>query len=97
LLARHSRTPVPQPLSYLIDDMARRHGRIRVGTASAYIRCDDPAVVGELLAARAARTLRLRRLATNSLAADANPEEALAVLRHLGHAPAPESAAGDVV
>src|SRR5205085_7078005 len=32
LLARHSRTPVPQPLSYLIDDMARRHGRIRVGT-----------------------------------------------------------------
>ncbi len=31
LLAKHSTTPVPQPLSYLVDDMARRHGRIRVG------------------------------------------------------------------
>jgi hypothetical protein len=97
LLARHSRTPVPQPLSYLIDDMARRHGRIRVGTASAYIRCDDPAVVGELLAARAASGLRLRRLATNVLAADGSPDEVLTVLRQLGHAPALESAAGDVV
>ena len=42
-LARHSRTPVPQPLTYLIDDVARRHGRLRVGAASAYVRCDDDA------------------------------------------------------
>ena len=41
LLARHSSTPVPQPLTYLVDDVARRHGRIRVGVASSYIRCDD--------------------------------------------------------
>src|SRR5690606_32247094 len=41
LLAQHSRTPVPQPLSYLIDDVARRHGQLRAGQASAYLRCDD--------------------------------------------------------
>ena len=28
-LAAHSRTPVPQPLSYLVDDVARRHGTLR--------------------------------------------------------------------
>ncbi|MGH3342640.1 MAG: helicase-associated domain-containing protein, partial [Carbonactinosporaceae bacterium] len=63
LLERHSRTPVPQPLSYLVDDVARRHGRVRVGTASAYVRCDDEAVLTELLAERRAAQLRLRRLA----------------------------------
>ena len=31
---RHSRTPVPQPLSYLVEDVARRHGRVRVGAAA---------------------------------------------------------------
>ena len=41
LLASRSRTPVPQPLTYLVDDVARRHGAIRVGVASAYVRCDD--------------------------------------------------------
>ncbi|NEB14159.1 helicase-associated domain-containing protein, partial [Streptomyces coelicoflavus] len=49
-LARHSRTPVPQPLTYLIDDVARRHGRLRVGAASAYVRCDDDATLDEILA-----------------------------------------------
>ena len=53
LLATHSRTPVPQPLTYLVDDLARRHGRIRVGTAGAYVRCDDTAVLDELVALRA--------------------------------------------
>ena len=33
-LAAVSRTAVPQPLTYLIDDVARRHGRLRVGAAS---------------------------------------------------------------
>ncbi|MBR7678422.1 helicase-associated domain-containing protein, partial [Streptomyces daliensis] len=44
-LAAHSRTPVPQPLTYLVDDVARRHGRLRVGAASSYVRCDDDALL----------------------------------------------------
>uniref|UniRef100_UPI0009C05A2C helicase-associated domain-containing protein n=1 Tax=Streptomyces viridosporus TaxID=67581 RepID=UPI0009C05A2C len=56
-LAAHSRTPVPQPLTYLIDDVARRHGQLRVGAASAYVRCDDDTLLGEILADRRAAGL----------------------------------------
>ncbi|MEV7213834.1 helicase-associated domain-containing protein [Kitasatospora cineracea] len=96
-LAQHSRTPVPQPLAYLIDDVARRHGILRVGAASSYLRCDDPRLLDEVLADRRAAELRLRLLAPTVLAAQAGPETLLAVLRAMGYAPAAESAEGDVV
>ncbi|KWX02911.1 Uncharacterized protein LI90_3960 [Carbonactinospora thermoautotrophica] len=97
LLARHSRTPVPQPLAYLVDDVARRHGRIRVGTASAYVRCDDATVLDELLADRRSAQLRLRRLAPTVLAAQAPVDVVLERLRTMGYAPAAESATGDLL
>jgi hypothetical protein len=96
-LAEHSRTPVPQPLAYLIDDVARRHGHLRVGAASAYVRCDDDTVLGEILADRRAAALRLRRLAPTVLAAQADPATLLEGLRAMGYAPAAESAEGDVL
>lgn len=96
-LAAHSRTPVPQPLAYLIDDVARRHGHLRVGAASAYLRCDDDAVLGEILADKRAAGLGLRRLAPTVLAAQADPAGLLAGLRAMGFAPAAESAEGDVL
>ncbi|MCQ9185246.1 helicase-associated domain-containing protein [Streptomyces sp. IBSBF 2953] len=96
-LAEHSRTPVPQPLAYLIDDVARRHGHLRVGAASAYVRCDDESVLNEILADKRAAALRLRRLAPTVLAAQADPATLLDGLRALGFAPAAESAEGDVL
>ncbi len=96
-LAAHSRTPVPQPLAYLIDDVARRHGHLRVGAASAYVRCDDDAVLNEILADRRAAGLGLRRLAPTVLAALADPAGLLEGLRAMGFAPAAESAEGDVL
>ncbi|MEV6973910.1 helicase-associated domain-containing protein [Kitasatospora sp. NPDC093806] len=96
-LEQHSRTPVPQPLGYLIDDVARRHGILRVGAASSYLRCDDPALLGEVLADRRAADLRLRLLAPTVLAAQAAPDVLLATLRTMGYAPAAESADGDVL
>ncbi|MGF1430883.1 helicase-associated domain-containing protein [Kitasatospora sp. LaBMicrA B282] len=96
-LEQHSRTAVPQPLSYLIDDVARRHGVLRVGAASAYLRCDDPALLAEVIADRRAAELRLRLLAPTVLAAQAGPEQVLTVLRSMGYAPAAESADGDLV
>lgn len=96
-LAAHSRTPVPQPLTYLIDDVARRHGRLRVGAASAYVRCDDDALLAELLADRRADGLGLRRLAPTVLAANCPPDTLLERLRAMGLAPAAESATGDVL
>lgn len=96
-LAEHSRTPVPQPLAYLIDDVARRHGHLRVGAASAYVRCDDDALLNEILADKRAAGLRLRRLAPTVLAAQADPGALLDGLRAMGFAPAAESAEGDVL
>ncbi len=96
-LAEHSRTPVPQPLAYLIDDVARRHGHLRVGAASAYVRCDDDTLLNEILADRRAAALRLRRLAPTVLAAQTDPATLLEGLRAMGYAPAAESAEGDVL
>ncbi|MDG9719244.1 helicase C-terminal domain-containing protein [Streptomyces sp. DH24] len=96
-LAEHSRTPVPQPLTYLIDDVARRHGHLRVGAASAYVRCDDDALLNEILADKRSAGLRLRRLAPTVLAAQADPAALLEGLRVMGYAPAAESAEGDVL
>ncbi|MFJ9035111.1 helicase-associated domain-containing protein [Streptomyces sp. NPDC102406] len=96
-LAQHSRTPVPQPLTYLIDDVARRHGHLRIGAASAYVRCDDDALMGEILADKRAAALRLRRLAPTVLAAQVDPGTLLEGLRAMGFAPAAETPEGDVL
>ncbi|OLZ71500.1 DNA-binding protein [Streptomyces sp. IMTB 2501] len=96
-LTEHSRTPVPQPLAYLIDDVARKHGHLRVGAASAYVRCDDDTLLNEILADKRAAALRLRRLAPTVLAAQTDPAALLEGLRAMGYAPAAESAEGDVL
>ncbi|QKV94336.1 helicase-associated domain-containing protein [Streptomyces sp. NA02950] len=96
-LAAHSRTPVPQPLAYLIDDVARKHGHLRIGAASAYLRCDDDTLLAEILADRRSAALRLRRLAPTVLASQAPPDVLLEGLRGMGYAPAAESAEGDVL
>ncbi|MEV0528537.1 helicase-associated domain-containing protein [Streptomyces sp. NPDC050439] len=96
-LAAHARTPVPQPLAYLIDDVARKHGHLRIGAASAYVRCDDEALLNEILADKRSQGLRLRRLAPTVLAAQADPGALLEGLRGMGFAPAAESAEGDVL
>lgn len=96
-LAQHSRTPVPQPLTYLIDDVARRHGHLRVGAASSYVRCDDETVLGEIVADKRSVPLGLRRLAPTVLASRLDPAELLDGLRQMGYAPAAESADGDVL
>jgi hypothetical protein len=96
-LAANSRTPVPQPLTYLITDSGRRYGRLRVGGAGSYLRADDEAVLAEVLADRRTASLRLRRLAPTVLAAQAAPDTVLAVLRGLGIAPAAESPDGELL
>jgi len=96
-LAARSATPVPQPLEYLVADVARRHGRLRVGVAGSYLRSDDEAALAEVLADKRAASLRLRRLAPTVAAAQASPATVLEVLRGMGLAPAVEGADADVV
>lgn len=97
MLERHSTTPVPQPLSYLVTDVARRHGRMRVGTANAYVRCDDPSLLDEVMADRRAIPLRLRRLAPTVIASKSSRPVLVDSLRAMGYAPAAESLDGDVI
>jgi hypothetical protein len=97
LFAEHSRTPVPQALSYLIDDVARRHGVLRAGPATAYLRCDDEALLSRVLADRAVDPLGLRRIAPTVVIATAPVARLLDVLREAGYAPAAEAPDGAVV
>jgi hypothetical protein len=94
LFARRSRTPVPQALSYLVEDVARAHGGIRVGSAGAYLRSDDEALLAQVLADRRLASLGLRRLALTVLAGAASTARLLAELRGAGYAPVPEDVTG---
>ncbi|MEJ7772620.1 MAG: helicase C-terminal domain-containing protein [Geodermatophilaceae bacterium] len=91
---RHSRTPVPQTLTYLIDDISRRHGGLRVGTASTYLRSDDDSLIAQVTADRRLTDYGFRPLAPGVLLSAADPEEILNALRGAGYAPAAESSGG---
>jgi hypothetical protein len=95
-LTRVSRTPVPQPLSYLVEDAARRHGTVRVGIATAYIRCDDEAALAALLADPRAEELGCVQVSPTVVTVSGRIEDAIAVLRDLGLHPVAESADGSV-
>ncbi|WP_430297180.1 helicase-associated domain-containing protein [Sinomonas sp. B1-1] len=96
-LAEHSSTPVPQPLAYLVDDTAARHGRIRVGRAGSFIASDDEAALAGLLADPAARPLGLTQIAPTVVVSNASPSEVAAVLRELGLSPAVDASLDPVV
>ena len=93
-LSRHSTTGIPQPLAYLVEDVARRHGSVRIGTATSYVRLDDPADAAAVLRHPSARAYGLRELAPGVLAAAAEPEDLLQLLQELGHRPTVEDESG---
>ncbi|MDQ1537089.1 MAG: hypothetical protein QOE58_1482, partial [Actinomycetota bacterium] len=95
-LQEASRTPVPQPLEYLVGDIARRHGQTRVGPVSAYIRSDDTTVLDTMLADRELAALQLRRVAPTVVVSQANTVVVLEMLRENGFAPVAETTEGSV-
>ncbi|MDA0566629.1 helicase-associated domain-containing protein [Streptomonospora sp. S1-112] len=96
MLERHSATDLPQPLRYLVADVARRHGRLRIGTASSYLRCDEPSVLDELHSDRRAADLGLFRLAPTVLASRTMRPVLMTRLAELGYHPVAEAADGTV-
>ncbi len=95
-LAALSRTPVPQPLTYLVDDVSRTFGTLRVGHAEAFVRADDEMALTELLHHPKAESLGLRRLAPTVLISTVPIDLLLPRLRELGAAPVVEAADGTV-
>jgi hypothetical protein len=97
LFANHSKTPVPQGLTYLIDDVARRHGQLRIGMATSFVRCEDPALLAQAVTAPATEAVELRALAPTVAVSSAPIAEVLAALRAAGFAPAAEDSSGAIV
>lgn len=95
-LAGVSRTPVPQALSYLVDDVARRFGTVRAGHAESFLRSDDETALAELVHSSAAASLRLRRIAPTVVVSDVPLGTLLPRLRELGVAPVVEAVDGTV-
>jgi hypothetical protein len=95
--AKASRTPVPQALDYLIDDVARQHGRLRVGSIESYVRSDDHGLLSQVLNDRRTASAELRRLAPGVLVSGLGADEVLTVLREAGYAPAGENPGGTVL
>ncbi|MGW1539346.1 helicase-associated domain-containing protein [Streptomyces sp. NPDC002309] len=87
---------LPQPLSYLINDTARGHGRVRIAPASCVLHSDEPALLAEIAAHRKLAKLGLRRLAPTVLVGRGPLDTTLAALRAEGYAPVAESAEGTV-
>src|SRR5690606_22947434 len=96
-MAHRSATPVPQALTYLIDDVARRHGGLRAGHCGCYLRSEDTALLDELIADRRLSHLELRRIAPTVVVTPYALHRLLDTLRDAGYAPVAEDASGATV
>ena len=96
-LKKTSKTPVPQPLEYLINDVAKRHGRLRVGMAQTYIRCEDEGLLTQIVHDKKLESLRFRKLAPQVLVCDFETGDVIATLREANYLPAAENASGILI
>ena len=93
-LAKTSKTAMPQPLEYLISDVAKKHGKLRVGNTASFIRCEDPALIAQISADKRLEILGLRKIAPEVLISNFDAAEAMHILRSFGYLPAGEDAKG---
>ena len=96
-LIKASKTPMPQPLEYLIADVAKKHGKLRVGNTSSFIRCEDTALISQIMNDKKLEILALRRIAPEVVICDMDATDAMRVLRECGYLPAGESANGMIL
>ena len=92
-LQARSRTGVPQPVEYLVREVAGKHGQIRLGSASLYLQADDPALLRELLARKELSGM-FGTLLSDSVAVltTSDSERAMRDLRKAGYAPIEDKA-----
>ena len=96
-ISRYSPAPLPDSLSVLIQDAARRHGAVRVRAVSALLRVGDEATAAGLLAEPRLQDLGLDEVAPGILVATASAGQVLRELRDTGLAPVTEDASGHLV
>jgi hypothetical protein len=96
-LIKTSKTPMPQPLEYLIADVAKKHGKLRVGNTSSFIRSEDTALISQIMNDKKLEILALRRIAPEVAICDVDATDAMRLLRECGYLPAGESANGMIL
>ena len=96
-LGAHAAKGVPQALAYLVGDVERRHGHMRLGRAACYVRLDDAALATEVLRAKKTAKLGLRQIAPTVLVSDVPQHGVLSALRACGYLPVEESDDGTIV
>ncbi|WP_433254873.1 helicase-associated domain-containing protein [Streptosporangium sp. CA-135522] len=87
---------VPQPLDYLVRDVARRHGEVTVTTVACIVQASDPVLLAEIAGHRRLGRLGLRLLAPTVLASALPADKTLAALRENGYAPVPIEDTGEI-
>lgn len=95
-LAAVAARAVPQPLEYLVNDAARRHGQVRVRETRSVVVADE-ALATEILNIRELAKLRLSRVAPTVLTSPYQPAHVLERLRAAGLSPVAEKADGTTV
>jgi hypothetical protein len=85
---------LPQVLEYLVGDVGRQHGRVRVRAVGCVVRADDPTLLAEIAGVRSLRPLGLTALAPTVLASTLPVAETLTALRTAGYAPSGEDSGG---
>lgn len=87
---------LPQTLTYLIADVARRHGALVVRPALCCVRSADEALLIEVAAHRSLRSLHPAVLAPTVVAFQAEPQVVHGALRTAGYLPVPADENGVV-
>ncbi|MGW3960261.1 helicase-associated domain-containing protein [Amycolatopsis sp. NPDC005003] len=87
---------LPQPLVYLVNDVARRHGEAQVIDVASVV-VGEPAVLAELAAHRKLAKLGLRAVAPTVLTSTVDAARTLEALREAGYAPTRHAADGSIV
>jgi hypothetical protein len=97
-LGKISKTPLPQPLEYMIADVGKRYGKLRVGISfSSYIRCEDESLLAQILADKKLSHLQFRQLSKGVLMTEGDTHEAIDALVDSGYFPALEDRDGALV
>ena len=96
-LAAYSRTPLPQPLEYLVGDVARTHGQLRVGRAASFLRAEDEGALAGVLGDRRLADLGLQMLAPTVVVSPVGPQELLEALTDAGYSALAEGPDGQVL
>ncbi|MGW5715540.1 helicase-associated domain-containing protein [Amycolatopsis sp. NPDC003865] len=87
---------LPQPLVYLVNDVARRHGEAQVLDVASVV-VGEPAVLAELAAHRKLAKLGLRAVAPTVLTSTVDADGTLDALREAGYSPTHHAADGSIV